>query len=55
MLLIRSFLAGTDASSGSKRVIQFKIEILRAAAPTRYQTGVNLSLTRGAQSAFKGA
>jgi hypothetical protein len=52
--LSHAFLPVADASSGSRKVIQFKIEILRAAPPTRYQTGVNLSLTRGAQSAFKG-
>jgi hypothetical protein len=43
-----------DASNGSSKVIQFKIEVLKAAAPSRYETGINMSLTKGAQSAFKG-
>lgn len=34
--------------------VGFKVEVLRAASPSRYACGANLTLVKGAQSSFKG-
>lgn len=33
--------------------LSFKVEVLRAQSPSRYATGVHLTLAKGAQSSFK--